>query len=384
MVDPGNYTPHYNANLCHGLAARGHDVVLETSEYLFEQVPPLGGYRVENEFFRLVPRVKGLRRRSHARQAVKAALYPLEMARWSSRTGRALPDVVHVQWSLVPLLDIRLYRRLQRRGVRLIYTAHNVEPLPGSTWSSAGFRALYGLADGVIVHAEGARQYLVDELGVPPSRVHVVPMGGPGAYAGETPPQDEARRRLGLEPDVPYLLFFGLIKEHKGLGLLLEALALARRERPDLRLLVAGQPMPSWRRYADEIARLDLGESLDLFLSFVPTQRVSAFFGAADVVVLPYERIFQSGVVLAAYTFGRPVIATDVGGLPELVDEGVTGFLVPPGNPTALAAALVRAADDREHLAKMGAAAAGVAQGPHSWARIAARHEEIYELAVAT
>lgn len=109
MLDPGNYTPHYNANLCHGLAARGHDIVLETSEYLFEQVPAARRLPSRKRVFSPRAAGEGAPAPKPPRQAVKAA--------WSSRTGRALPDVVHVQWSLVPLLDVRLYRRLQRRGV---------------------------------------------------------------------------------------------------------------------------------------------------------------------------------------------------------------------------------------------------------------------------
>src|SRR5436190_13379424 len=195
MVDPGNFSPLYDANLCHCLAARGDEVTLSTSEFLFEPVAPLEGYRVENDFFRHVARMEPLRRRRLARQAVKAALYPIDMVSWGSKTARARPDVVHAQWSLLPLLDARIYARLRRADVPFVFTAHDVQPLPGSTWSGAGFSGLYRLADAVIVHAEEARRELVDGNGVSASRVHVVPIGGPGAYATQPPTRDEARRQ---------------------------------------------------------------------------------------------------------------------------------------------------------------------------------------------
>jgi glycosyltransferase involved in cell wall biosynthesis len=379
MVDPGNFTPLYDANLCHCLASRGHEVKLATSEFLFEAVPPLEGYQVENDFFRRLARFGPLRGQTIVRQLLKAAAYPIDIARWSSKASRSLPDVIHVQWSLLPLLDARIYARLRRAGTRVVYTAHDVQPLPGSTWSSAGFAELHRLVDAVIVHAEEGRRRLINDHGVVASRVHVVPMGGPGAYAPEPLPRDEARRRLGLQPDAPYLLFFGLIKKHKGLDVLLNALALAVRDRPDLRLLVAGEPMGSWRPYAQQIARLGLGRSVDLHLGYVPSEMMPVYFGASDVVVLPYRKIFQSGVVLAAYGLERPVVATRVGGLPELVQEGVTGLLVPASDPGALAEKLIHATADRARLAAMGAAGALLAQERHSWSRIAARHEEIYE-----
>jgi D-inositol-3-phosphate glycosyltransferase len=378
MVDPGNFTPLYDANLCHRLAARGHDVTLATSEFLFEPVPALEGYAVEHEFFRHMP----FKRRRIARQVLKAAVYPLDTARWSSKTARARPDVVHVQWSLLPVLDARIYARLRRAGARLVYTAHDVQPLSGTTWSAAGFSRLYRLVDAVIVHAEEARRRLVDGHGVTASRVHVVPIGGPGAYAPPPLPRDEARRQLGLRPEVPYLLFFGLIKEHKGLDLLLDALAAARRERPDLHLLVAGEPMGSWRPYARRIESLGLDGSVDLRLGYIPNDQTHLFFGAVDVVVLPYREIFQSGVVLAAYTFGRAVVATRVGGLPELVHDGVTGYVAPAGDANALADTLLRAVSDPEALRRMGATASELVRQEHDWEQIAARHEEIYAEAI--
>jgi glycosyltransferase involved in cell wall biosynthesis len=379
MVDPGNFTPVYDANLCHFLAFRGHEIKLATSEFLFEPVPPLEGYQVENDFFRHLARFAPLTGRRIVRQLLKAAAYPIDIARWSSKASRSLPDVVHVQWSLLPLLDARIYARLRRAGTRVVYTAHDVQPLPGSTWSSAGFPDLHRMMDAVIVHAEEGRRRLIDDHGVPASRVHVVPMGGPGAYAPEPLPRDEARRRLGLQPDAPYLLFFGLIKKHKGLDVLLDALALALPKRPDLRLLVAGEAMGSWHPYARQIARLGLGPSIDLHLGYVPNEMMPVYFGASDVVVLPYREIFQSMVLLAAYGLERPVIATRVGGLPELVQEGVTGLLVRPSDPRALAETLIQATADPTRLAVMGAAGALLAQDQHSWGRIAARHEEIYE-----
>jgi D-inositol-3-phosphate glycosyltransferase len=374
MVDPGNFSPLYDANLCHCLAARGHEVTLATSEFLFEPVSPLEGYAVEYAFFRHVP----LKRWRFARQALKAGAYPFDMARWSSKTSPARPDVVHVQWSLLPPLDARIYARLRRAGARIVHTAHDVEPLAGTTWTAAGFSRLYRQADAVIVHAEEGRRRLVEGHGVTASRVYIVPMGGPGAYAPEPLARDEARKQLGLPADGPYLLFFGLIKQHKGLDVLLDALAVARRERPELRLLVAGEPMGSWRPYARRIESLGLDGSVDLRLGYIPNDRTHLFFGAADVVVLPYREIFQSGVALAAYGFERAVVATRVGGLPELVDDDVTGFLTPAGDPDALARALLRALADPAALARMGAAGASLVRERHNWERIAALHEEIY------
>jgi D-inositol-3-phosphate glycosyltransferase len=378
VVDPGSFTAHYDANLCHGLAERGHDVTLDTSEFLFEHVRPLGGYVTRNSFMRLLQRRPQLASWAPLRQTVKAGLYPLELLRWAFDVARDPPDVVHVQWSLLPFWDQRVLARLQRRGARFVLTVHDVRPLPDSGGTAVGNAGLYRRADALIVHSDYSRRRLRSEFGVPEERVHLVPLGGPGDYTLPPLPRVAARAELGLEDEAVYALFFGLIKRHKGLDLLLDATATARQSAPNLRLLIAGEPMQSWSGYARQLSRLGLEDVVELQLSFIPSERLPVYFSAADLVVLPYRDTFQSGVALAAYAYERPVLATAIGGLPELVEEGTTGFLVPPNDPFALAKALVTAAGDPQLLQRMGSAAGARSREFHDWARIAARHEEIY------
>ena len=378
VVDPSSFTAHYDANLCHALAARGHDVTLDTSEFLFERVRPLGAYEVRNRFFGILDDRPALAAAPLARRAVKAAVYPFELARWARTLRRSPPDVVHLQWSLLPFWDSRIFEGIRERGVRFVYTVHDVEPLPGSSWTAMGSSRLYRHADALVAHSEHSRRRLVWDFGLAAERIHVVPLGGPGAFAQSPLPQSEARVRLGLKPDCVYLLFFGLIKRHKGLDLLLEAFALALRERTELRLLVAGMPMQPWRTYARQIDRLGIADALDLHLNYVPSENLPLYFCAADLVVLPYRSTYQSGVVLAAYSFDRPVLATWVGGMREQVDEGITGFLAPP-EVNGLARGLIDATADPDTLRSMRSAAGTRVRGLHGWDLIAARHEKIYE-----
>lgn len=383
VVDAGNFTAHYDANLCHALAARGHQVSLDTSEFLFERVRPLGGYELRNRFFGLLQRRPTLASRPTLRRTVKAGLYPLEMLRWAASVGRDAPDVVHVQWSLLPFWDERLLAYLQRRGSRVVLTVHDVEPLPDTGGTAFGNSRLYRQADALVVHSDYSRRRLLSEFDVPDERIHVVPLGGPGEYALPAIPSAAAREQLGLEAEAVYVLFFGLIKRHKGLDVLLEAFAEARRRSPQLRLLVAGEPLQPWSQYEAQMARLDLEEVVDLHLHFIPSELLPVYFSAADLVALPYRQTFQSGVALAAYAYARPVLATAVGGLAETIDDGVTGFLVPPDDPDALATALTAAAADPLRLGAMGTAAATRGREEHGWDRIASLHEAIYREAVA-
>jgi len=157
---------------------------------------------------------------------------------------------------------------------------------------------------------------------------------------GAVPSRKEARQRLGIPSDAEVLLFFGYVRRYKGLDVLIEALAIARQRRPQLRLLVAGEFYENEQKYREQIATLGLEPYVTVVNQYIPNEAVGMYYRASDVVVLPYREATQSGILATAYTFQRPVIATAVGGLQELVIEGKTGFIVPPEDPAALAKAI--------------------------------------------
>jgi glycosyltransferase involved in cell wall biosynthesis len=156
--------------------------------------------------------------------------------------------------------------------------------------------------------------------------------------------QADARTVLGVPACVSLLLFFGYVRAYKGLELLLEALArIARSGAPSsAHLLVVGEFYVERQRYEQQIAALGLTNAVTLIDRFVPHEQVGLYFAAADLIVLPYLRATQSGIVPIAYAHERPVIVTAVGGLPEQVVDGATGYVVPPDDPDALAQAIVR------------------------------------------
>ena len=158
--------------------------------------------------------------------------------------------------------------------------------------------------------------------------------------------RDESRERLGLDRSAQVLLFFGQIAPYKGLEYLVRATAELAPENPRLRLIIGGRVKPGhgdyWNRIRDEIARLGLTECVVQRVQFIPDEEVEFFFKAADALVIPYVEIFQSGVPFLSYSFGLPVIATDVGSLRDDVLEGETGLLCQAQNPRDLADVICR------------------------------------------
>jgi glycosyltransferase involved in cell wall biosynthesis len=160
------------------------------------------------------------------------------------------------------------------------------------------------------------------------------------------PPQpSEARKRLGLGAEAAVILFFGFVREYKGLRYLIEAMPHIL-SRLDAHLLVVGEFWDDPDPYRRKIAELGLEHRTTIVDRYVPDEEAGLYFAAADLVALPYVDATQSAVVQLAFGLGVPVVTTRVGGLAEVVQDGVTGLLVPARQSAALAEAVVRFFDE--------------------------------------
>jgi len=157
---------------------------------------------------------------------------------------------------------------------------------------------------------------------------------------GEEMNKQTARNALDIR-EKKVLLFFGLVRAYKGLDLLIEAMPRIL-EGENVKLLVVGEFYEDEDKYRERISELNLTDQVQIVSEFVPNEKVSLYFSAADVVVLPYKSATQSGIVQIAYQLNKPCIVTDVGGLSEVVIDGKTGFVVPPNDPNAIAEAVLK------------------------------------------
>ena len=188
----------------------------------------------------------------------------------------------------------------------------------------------------------------------------------------------EARARNGIGGCGPVLLFFGMIKPNKGLIHLLRAMPEVLRAIPDARLVIAGEPVEDFDHYAAAIRELSIEHAVITRLGYVPDEDAGAYFHSADVIVLPHTEVSLSGVAWVALGFGRPILGTNVGGLPDLVEEGMNGALVAPGSSVALSQAIIRMLGDPEQLERMGERAKAAFEARYSWARTANQTLQLY------
>jgi alpha-maltose-1-phosphate synthase len=361
--------PHYTAEIANAVAEHADVTVVGSkairSDYFSNRV------RIVKLFDPMQIEISNLQK-SISRENIRGAL--------SYRNIRAIerldPDIIHLPAPLFPPLAAGLYLNRIDRKYPIVYTKHGI-------YGNSGF-ALKILEENVlgaaermikfqkfIVHTENDRKELAKKPHYSNKPIAVIPHG---SYSFFDQYGSDGTAELNT------LLFFGYIKEYKGLRYLLEAAPYIKKEIPGLRIIIAGEGDLS--PYEDLIQRCG-PSTLEIENSFLPDEQVAGLFRRSSLVVLPYSIMSgQSGILNIALAFHKPIIATDVGGFGEVVRDGVTGLLVPPKDPQALADATIRLLQDTRLREQM---VAGVKKKADelSWGNIAKKHMAVYQDLVA-
>lgn len=351
IVDPSAYTPPYDRALSAGLARAGVDVRLVTSDFDYGDVPPADGYEVYEHFY---PRRPG-RPGSRVRRAAKLAQHVPGMLGYRGLSQSA--DIVHFQWLSVQQID----GPLLPKDKPLVITAHDVlprEPRGGRKRQHAAQLKLYERADAVVVHSEHGRRRLA-ELGI---EAHVIPHGAFDHLNDLAPIVPPELRDSGK----PVVALAGLLRPYKGLDLLYEAWGDGI---DDAQLWITGMP------------RMELPPAphgTQVVPRFLSDPELAGVLRRADIVVLPYREIDQSGVLFAALGLGRPLLLSDVGGFPEIAALGAADTFT-SGDPVALRFALEQLLDSAKSRRRLSNAAESVALTSLSWDRVATDHIALYE-----
>ncbi len=351
-------TIQYTHNLANALVRAGHEVLLVTS--IDNELEPFPrDYRLMGVFDRFTPHAGPLR------------------AFW--RETRAFqPDIIHFQGAQRPEFYLLIWGvlRLITRA-RFVWTPQDVLSNSLKPYHARVLRYVYARMSHVFLNAKQNEGPVHELFGVPKDRITVLPMPDLVAFArndlGRALPPE-----LMLDPDLPMLLCFGLIEERKGIGTLIEAFRRLRAQGTAASLLIMGKAIRDVADFEAAIAESRIpGTEIQMIARYASFEEMNALFERARAVVLPYHNGWNSGVLAAAQGYGRPMIATTVGGFDEVVTEGETGLLVPPRDPDALAAALARISTDKA-LADTLAAGSAVAGARASWEEVAAETDRVY------
>lgn len=314
----------------------------------------IGSDIVDSPEMHTTPRLRFLNLRSNQRRCagpyekvLKVLLYYARLFRYAAV---AKPKIFHILWNnRFEYFDrtlLMLYYRLCGRVV--VLTAHNINAARRDSRDSflnrLTLRIQYRLTSHIFVHTSKMKNELVDEFGVSASAITVLAHPINDAFPDTELTTAEAKQRMGIQSSDRTILFFGRLQPYKGLEYLISALEHMAAKHKNYRLIIAGEPKKGSETYEAEIRRriapgVNAGMILPV-LKFIPDHDVEVYFKAADVLVLPYKEIFQSGVLFLGLTFGLPVVASDVGSFAQDVVEGKAGMLCRPGDPVDLARAL--------------------------------------------
>ena len=363
---------YYDFGLCRGLAEAGASVALYTSDETPTTIA--AGYEIKLPYQKIYGDdpawLRGIR---YVRGSLRALM--------GAKTRRV--RIAHFHFFHVGPLELFNVVVAKLLGLRVVITAHDVQSFVERLSVPWMVKAAYRLSDRVIAQSKISKRELTAVLGVPETKIATIPHGNYLRLVAGMPARESAKAELGLPGEARVLLFFGQIKEVKGLDVLLQAMPRLVREHPDTVLLIAGKVWKDdFGRYQRQIDSLGISENVRLDLRFIPDHEVANFYAAADIVVLPYRRIYQSGVLLMAMSYGKPVVVSDIEGMTEVVTDGANGYVFPASDAEALTDRLARALADPEGLRVVGERALSHMREHHDWDEIGRMTAQCYRAAL--
>ena len=375
MIDPSLFTLPYDEKLAGALQRRGHRVdffgkALGSGDPVPTAVP------LRQHFYGGLQAMGVRHWPGSLAKLAKGVAHVGAMNRLVRTLARERPDVIHFQWLPLPVVDRAFLGRLGRIAP-IVITCHDSQPFnanPGAAVQRVGATAVLARFDRIIIHTEQARPRLA-AYGVDARRIQRIAHGFLDDSEPVPPPAPIADDR-----PVRFLLF-GKIKPYKGIDLMIEAVKrLAPGTLRRIEVLVIGKPYM-------ETAALEAAAAgcpqIRFEFRFVPDEEMAELFRWADVLAFPYREIEMSGVLMAALKTARPMVASDIGGFAELLQDGETGFLVQPGDVVGLAQAITRLVEEPATRARMSQGLIDLVRAIPSWDRIAAETEELYAAAIA-
>ena len=361
---------YYDSGLCQGLLDSGAKSV---TLYTCDITEPKGSvsFSIKKTFSRIWGKdpayLRGIR-------YVWGVCYSL----FDAKVNKA--DLVHYHIFHVGFLELFSILLSRILFFKVFLTVHDVEPFHLTLTSNLMKRVAYRCVNGFIVHNQMSRDELLRNNDIPVGKLSIIPHG---SYVGLVPSimdKREAKISLGLNPEEKVLLFFGQIKEVKGLDVLLKAFSAVVKEHSNVKLLIAGKVWKDdFAKYQKLIDDAGLHESCICHIRYIHDHEIPLYYGAADLIVLPYKRIYQSGVLLMSMSYGIPTLVSDLPGMTSIVSDGINGFTFPSENDTALANKINIIINDSEKLKIVTDNAYEDMTNKYGWSNIGRRTLSFYE-----
>ncbi len=288
------------------------------------------------------------------------------------QTKKQRITIVHLHFFDMGWLNMLVLKLAKVYGLKTVVTIHDVDPFVGkvNTWEE---KLAYKLTDAIIVHNQLSKKELLNK-NILPNKINIISHGNYLPFISKADIKQK-------EMDAPLeLLFFGQIKEVKGLDILLKAMGEAVKSNTNLRLTIAGKP---WKEdlnyYTQLIEKLELKEYVTTQFSYIPDNEVANYFANAHLVILPYKRIYQSGVLLLAMSYEKPVLCSNLEAFEEIVSHNNTGFVFENGNVCDLTKKIITIEKNREQLNLVQQNAFNLIEKEFNWTHIGGQTKQLYQ-----
>lgn len=316
------------------------------------------------------------------RQGLKIIEFLINITAFRIKCYLKKPDIVHFQWLTLltkSSLEKWLIQSLKRQKIKIVYTVHDLVPHDTGEEHLKKFCEIYNLVDLLICHTRDTKQKLAEKCNVPMDKINIIPHGPLFHDSNEGLDQKAAKALLKIPNDCVTVLLFGLIRPYKGTEFLLDVWKKVSESRDNVLLLLAGNGDQEYLSHLDAyIKRLNLSHKVQTVYKHIPVEELPIYHKAADILVYPYKSIYQSGALLTGMTYGKAIVATEVGGFKETIQHEINGVLVTYGEEEELLRALLRLIDEPETRQQLGNNALDTIKESYSWDLIADKTLDCY------
>lgn len=349
-IDAINATPQYNFCLMSLFRENQIPIRFFTSKFLWESDFPNAPYSNIYFFQKSTKLCETANLSQKFRQVLRALEYPIDLLRLVGYVKSEKPQIVHYNWIRLPKMDYLFIRYLKSKNIKVIYTAHNFLPHNSEDRFFKDYFKIYKSIDIIITLTEYVKNLIVQKMGVSEEKIIVVPHVNYAPivqFYCKNPNVKEAKKNVEQKT----ILFFGSISPYKGLDILIRSFKRVKESYPNCILKICGNSSEDFSKYNNLIENLEIdNDSIKLDIRFITMRESIEILKEADLVVLPYKNSSQSGVIPFANTLGVPVVATRVGGIPEMIKEGVSGYCIKPDDPDSLAEKIVELLQNPQKL----------------------------------
>lgn len=367
MISPQGYTGlgYYDFSLCYALTEKGQEIDLfSVDKHIVRKEPNFNLKHMFTDTYGGINRIK------------KGINYVRALLRCYKLVLNDDYEIIHFQIMEVPIIDLLFFVLLRLRKRKIVYTPHDIVPFKCKVYPFPVY-LMYKLAHQLVVHNAMNKRVLVEYFGVEESRISIIPHGNYNIVLGKKHSKAAALKRLNLPSDRRILLFFGCIRKGKGLNVLLDAYRQVIERNDDVLLLIAGKRHRNFDLSTSFLDRYK--KQVEFRHGFVPDEEVQYYYEAADLIILPYEEVFESGVLKYAFSCERPVLISDIEVFEDDMEDGSNSFVFRKGDPDSLANRIIEALNNREQMSLVAKNAKLYSDKQWDWYSIAEKTKECYE-----